>query len=200
MIEPMEPRTLIPYSLVWFRLLLAPAFWVGYALGADHRLYAGLLIAGIVSDIFDGVLARRWKTSTPKLRRFDSNVDSLFYGSSAILAASLFPAYLKPWWTGFLVMFLFLIAQNVVHGLRFREQPAYHMWSGKLWSIAIVVALTCLFLGRPPGWALDAIVVLGIYNCIEAMIASLILPRPMVDIPTVFHAIKIAKARGARAS
>ncbi|MEI9998573.1 MAG: hypothetical protein WDO13_05100 [Verrucomicrobiota bacterium] len=31
-----------------------------------------LLLAGLVSDIFDGVLARRWKTSTPALRRFDS--------------------------------------------------------------------------------------------------------------------------------
>jgi CDP-diacylglycerol--glycerol-3-phosphate 3-phosphatidyltransferase len=184
---------MIPYLLLCFRLLLAPVFWIGYAVEANPWLYAGLLWTGIISDIFDGVLARRWKISTPGLRRFDSNVDTIFYGCAAVVAALLHSANLHSWRTGFLVMFLFLIAQNLVHVFRFRAQPAYHMWSGKAWSIAIVVGLTLLFLGYTSQWALDAIVALGIYNCVEAIIASLILPRPMVDIPTVFHAIAIAR-------
>ncbi len=189
----MEARTLIPYSLVGFRLLLGPCFWIGYWRGEDERLFAGMLLAGIVSDVFDGVLARRWKTSSPGLRRLDSNVDTVFYGCATLVAVLLHTAYLRQWWTGLLIMFLFLIAQNVVNGFRYRQQPAYHMWSGKLWSVMIVIALASLFLGHPSDWALDAVVALGIWNSIEGIVASLVLPKPMTDIPTMFHAIRLGR-------
>jgi CDP-diacylglycerol--glycerol-3-phosphate 3-phosphatidyltransferase len=184
----------IPYLLVWFRLLLAPGFWIGYALGIDERIFAVMLVAGIVSDIYDGVLARRWGTSTPTLRRFDSNTDSIFYGCAGLVGVFLHAAFLAPWRTGLLVMFAFQIAQNLIHGFRYRQQPSYHMWSGKLWSIALVVALISLFLGTPSAWAVDAVVALGIFNCVEASIASLILSKPLTDINTLYHAILIARA------
>jgi hypothetical protein len=38
-------------------------------------------------------------------------------------------------------------------------------------------------------------VALGVYNSLEDIIASLVLPTPMTDIPTVFHAIKIARTQ-----
>ncbi len=186
----------IPYLLVWFRLLLAPGFWIGYALSVDQRIFAVMLMAGIVSDIFDGVLARRWGTSEPRLRRFDSNTDSVFYGCSGLVGVLLHADFLRPWRTGLLVMFALLIAQNIIHGIRYRQQPSpsYHMWSGKLWSIALVVALISLFLGTPSAWAIDAVIALGILNCVEAIIASLILSKPMTDINTLWHAIQIARA------
>ena len=70
------------------------------------------------------------------------------------------------------------------------------MWSGKLWSIALVVALICLFLDRPSTWTLGAVVGLGVYNSIEGIIASLISPKPLTDVPTVFHVIKLVRASG----
>jgi len=79
----------IPWALVWFRLSLAPIFPVGCILGANGGLYVGLLLAGIVSDIFDGVLARRWKCSAPALRRADSNVDTVFYSAAGLTAVAL---------------------------------------------------------------------------------------------------------------
>jgi CDP-diacylglycerol--glycerol-3-phosphate 3-phosphatidyltransferase len=184
---------MIPWILVWFRLSLAPFFPIGYWLAADGRLYAGLLLAGIVSDIFDGVLARRWKSSTPALRRFDGNVDTIFYGFAGLTAVALHAAYLVPWIAALAAMFLFMIAQNVVNGFKYGRQPSYHMWSGKLWSIALVTALTGLFLGHPSAWALGAMVALSIYNSTEDIIASLVLPKPLTDIPTVFHALKLAR-------
>jgi CDP-diacylglycerol--glycerol-3-phosphate 3-phosphatidyltransferase len=151
-----------------------------------------MLIAGIVSDIYDGVLARRWGTSTPRLRRFDSNTDTLFWGCAGMVAVLLHADFLQPWFAGIALMFAFLVAQNIVNGFRYRVQPSYHFYSGKLWSLALVVALTGMFLGHPSGMALGAVVTLGIINSIEGVIASLVLPRPMTDIPTVFHALGIA--------
>jgi phosphatidylglycerophosphate synthase len=186
---------MIPWILVWFRLSLAPLFPLAFFLGAPGEVYAGLLLAGIISDIFDGVLARRWKSSTPSLRRTDGNVDTVFYSSAGLTAVFLHAAYLAPWRVALAVMFFFMITQNVVNIIRYGRQPSCHMWSGKLWSIALVTALIGLFLNCPSQWALGCMVVLGIYNSLEDIIASLVLPEPMTDIPTVFHAIKIARTR-----
>ena len=184
----------IPYFLVWFRLMLVPVIGIGYWYGANQKLYIALLLAGIVSDIFDGVLARRWKTSTPQLRRFDGNVDTLFYGCAGMVCVFLHAAWLHPWLIPILIMLLSLIAQNLVALIRYgRQQPSYHMWSGKIWSIAIVVMLISLFLDYPSVWVLTITVALGIYNSIEGIISSLISPKPLTDIPTVFHAIKISR-------
>ena len=185
---------MIPWILLWFRLSLAPLFPIGYLLRADGRFYAGLLLAGIVSDIFDGVLARRWKSSTPSLRRCDGNVDTIFYSSAGLTAVTLHGSYLTPWIWGLAVMFSFMVTQNMVNIVKYGRQPSYHMYSGKLWGIFLVTALIGLFLDRPWIWALDGMVVLGIYNSLEDIIASLVLPTPMTDIPTVFHAIKLARA------
>ena len=189
----MSARTWVPYSLVGFRLLLAPLFIVGFLLSAPPWLYVGFLLTGIVSDIFDGVLARRWGTSTPALRRLDSNVDTVFYGLAGITVVMLHAAYLSAWRGGLMAMFAFMIAQNVVNGVRYGRQPAYHMWSGKLWSIVLVIALIGLFLNQPCAWVIDGLIALGIYNSIEGMVASLVLARPMTDIPTMFHAILLRR-------
>lgn len=186
---------MIPWILVWFRLSLAPFFPIGYLLHADGRLYVGLLLAGIISDIFDGVLARRWKCSTPALRRMDGNIDTVFYSSAGLTAVTLHSAYLAPWIWGLAVMFFFMVTQNVVNIVKYGRQPSYHMYSGKLWSIALVTALIGLFLDSPSAWSLGGMVALGIYNSLEDIIASLVLPTPMTDIPTVFHAIKIARTQ-----
>jgi CDP-diacylglycerol--glycerol-3-phosphate 3-phosphatidyltransferase len=186
----------IPWLLVWFRLVLAPVFPLGYFLRADHWVYVAALLAGIISDVFDGVLARRWKCSTPALRRFDGNTDTIFYSSAGVIAAILHGTYLAPWRWAIGAMFLFMITQNIVNIVRYGRQPSYHMYSGKLWSIALVTVLIGLYVDRPSAWALDIMVALGIYNSSEDIIASLVLPTPMTDIPTVFHAIQMA--RGSR--
>jgi len=90
-------------------------------------------------------------------------------------------------------MFAFMIAQNVTNIVRYGRQPSYHMYSGKLWSIALTITLAGLFLNHPSEWALGIMIALSIYNSLEDIIASLVLPSPMTDIPTVFHAIRIGR-------
>jgi phosphatidylglycerophosphate synthase len=181
----------IPFVLVWIRLALSPCFLIGYFAGGPGWLYVTMLLVGIVSDIFDGVLARRWNCVTPGLRRFDSNVDTLFYGLAGVTAVLLRSAFLSPWLIGFAVMFGLFLTQNVINGIRYGRQPSYHMWSGKLWSIALVVALTGLFINRPAAWAIDLVIVLGIYNSLEGIIASLISDKPVTDVRSVFDVIQL---------
>ena len=51
-------------------------------------LFGVCLILAFLSDVFDGILARRLNVATPDLRRLDSIADSTFY-LAALLAALL---------------------------------------------------------------------------------------------------------------
>jgi len=92
-------------------------------------------------------------------------------------------------------MFFLMVMQNVVNIVKYGRQPSYHMHSGKLWGIALVVSLIGVFLNCPSSWTLSGMVALGIYNSLEDIVASLVLPTPMTDIPTVFHAMRIARGQ-----
>jgi CDP-diacylglycerol--glycerol-3-phosphate 3-phosphatidyltransferase len=186
-------RRQIPFALVGLRFALGPCFPVAYTLGAPGWVYVALLFMAIVSDIFDGTLARRWNTVTPQLRRWDSNADSVCFGLATITVVLLRADDLAPWRWPLAAVFFLIIAQNVLNVVRYGRQPAYHMWSGKIWSIIFCITLTALFLDHPCAWAIDLLIVVSLYNSTENIIASTLLPRPMTDIPTMFHAIRIAR-------
>lgn len=83
-------------ALTLLRLALAP---VVVALGLTRSggaAVAVLLVAGFLSDVFDGVVARRTGTPTPNLRRLDSIVDTVFYLGIAAAAWMLHRTEIRP--------------------------------------------------------------------------------------------------------
>ena len=70
--------TRLPLALTLLRLALAPLMVL--LSERPHPLLFGLILtAAVLSDIFDGILARRLGVATPSLRRLDSAVDVVFY-------------------------------------------------------------------------------------------------------------------------
>ena len=69
---------LIPLSLTLLRATLAPllVYLVHYA--PDPEWFALCLVIALLSDIFDGVIARKLDVATPALRRLDSIADSRY--------------------------------------------------------------------------------------------------------------------------
>ena len=93
----------IPLLLTALRALLAPVM-VALALSRPSMssapfmpdtpsmpAFGACLIAAFLSDVFDGIMARRLGIATPRLRRLDSLADSLFYASAAFAAWHLYP-------------------------------------------------------------------------------------------------------------
>jgi phosphatidylglycerophosphate synthase len=68
---------LVPVLLTGLRALLAPAVvWLSmYA--PRKEAFAICLVAAFLSDVFDGIIARRLGVATPALRRLDSAADTL---------------------------------------------------------------------------------------------------------------------------
>ena len=69
----------LPFALTTLRLLLGPIALACALAGVTRFVYLPILITATLSDIFDGVLARKFGVATPALRRYDSITDIIYY-------------------------------------------------------------------------------------------------------------------------
>ena len=178
----------LPTILAWCRLAAAAAFLPLVFWRAPAWSPVALLFAGLLSDVADGILARRLHVATLALRRLDTRADMLFYGSAVVAAlvwASFPLARLWPWLAAYGLLFA---VRNLVDYLRYRASPAYHMWSGKLWPVVLFVHLMTLFYGVQAFFLLPLAFACYAVNAAEGIVASLVLPQPCTDVPTVWHA------------
>lgn len=177
----------VVYLLMLFRLtagFLLPA--LAFA-GAPGGVLALLLLAAFLSDVFDGIIARRFGVDSLDLRRFDTRSD-LFFGIGAVVGSLIaVPSGggdWLPWVWGYAGLFVF---RNLVDWWRYRASPSYHMWSGKLWSAALVSYLFSVYLGHPLSVFQPLAFALYFINAVEGIAASMILPVPGKDIPSLWH-------------
>lgn len=78
--------TWLPFALVYLRgLLILPIVLILVGQLNDIWLLVCLFV-GLISDIFDGIVARRMGVATTKLRRADTIVDTFFFSAIVIAA------------------------------------------------------------------------------------------------------------------
>jgi CDP-diacylglycerol--glycerol-3-phosphate 3-phosphatidyltransferase len=69
----------IPYILIALRFILAPVILFGlFPRRRSWFLMLTLMYFGLLTDIFDGIIARKVGVSSEKLRRLDSQTDLVF--------------------------------------------------------------------------------------------------------------------------
>src|SRR5271170_3394511 len=88
----------LPFALTTLRLLLGPVALACALTNVPRWIYLPILVTGTLSDIYDGILARRFGVATPALRRYDSVADVIYY--LFILAAAYFlcrPVIMQNW-------------------------------------------------------------------------------------------------------
>ncbi len=83
----------IPKALIFSRLVMAPVILglAGFAGESSRYWILALMYAGLVEDVFDGIIARKLNISSARLRRMDSQVDMVFWVSIGIATWLLHP-------------------------------------------------------------------------------------------------------------
>lgn len=79
------------FALTALRAALAPCMIILAIQKAPGWAFVACLTVAFLSDIYDGVLARRFGVATPALRRFDSITDDIFYLSTTWAAWLIYP-------------------------------------------------------------------------------------------------------------
>jgi CDP-diacylglycerol--glycerol-3-phosphate 3-phosphatidyltransferase len=181
-------RYALPLGLTTFRLLLAPTVIFLASVNITGWVWPVVLLAALLSDLFDGMAARRLGSDTPLVRRYDSGTDVVFY--LGILAAV---AILR-WDVVAHYQFLLLavlgleVACNLVSLAKNRTLPATHSYLAKGWAVLLALSFAVVLGWGEPFPLLDLTLAYGIVVDLEVLAIILLTPGPAVDVPTVVHA------------
>jgi phosphatidylglycerophosphate synthase len=185
----------IPYLLILFRLLLGPiilglAYFVG---SASKTLIVVLMYLGLISDILDGILARKQGVSSAKLRRMDSQTDMIFWLSIGFATWLLYPKLISENATAIWAILGMEIACYVISILKFGKETCTHAFLSKLWGVTLLIAFTSLIGFNHAGIPFYMAIIMGIISHIDRILITLILKDWTHDIPSFYHAILIRK-------
>lgn len=151
-----------------------------------------LLVIGFLSDVFDGVVARRTGTATEGLRRLDSTVDTVFYLAIAVAAWTLHRPAIAPLLPLVSLVIATELATNGLAWLRFRREASYHAWSARIFGLVLFAALLALF-GRGTPLLLLPALVLGLIAHAENAAITMILPEWQHDVHSLRAALRIRR-------
>ena len=191
----MTPRA-IPYLLIALRvaaglLILALALLVGQP---ARGLCAALLAVGVLSDIFDGAVARRLGCVTDRLRTFDSRADVVFWLCATAAVLVLHPRLASVLWPPVLVLGAMELTAHAVSFARFRKEASPHHLLSKLFGLALWALLTQLLIRGTGGVVLPVAFAMGVASQLEALAIMLILPAWRCDIRGVGEALALRRA------
>ena len=184
----------IPVALVVFRAIAGPLLLAGAAARMPGYVLASILVLAFLSDVFDGIIARRLGVATEKLRSVDSIVDTFFY-IAAVIALWLFaPNVIIANTTGILIIVVLEAARQLLERMKYGRMAAYHFWSAKAWGVMLAFGFTEAFLTGEPGPLFRIAIIVGIVADVEGFVASLILSKWHHDIPHIWRALEIQKS------
>ncbi|WP_116786941.1 CDP-alcohol phosphatidyltransferase family protein [Flavobacterium psychrotrophum] len=187
----------IPYLLIGFRLLLGPVMIaITYNYGSTARIFLMvLLLLGILSDIFDGIIARAQNVSTATMRRIDSQVDVVFWLCSGWCAWLLSPEVITANKYAITTIFVMEGLTYVFSILKFGKETCTHAILSKLWGITLFIALSSVIGFNYGGIPLMLAIIFGVISHIDVYLIILFLPRWTHDVASAWHAWQIRQGR-----
>jgi phosphatidylglycerophosphate synthase len=187
-------RFTAPWLLVVGRALAGPVILLAAGAGVPGPVLVAILVAAILSDILDGVIARRRGVATESLRRADSIADTIFYLSALGALVVRAPPLLQEHALGIGAVLVLELARLAVELRKFGRQAAYHMWSAKLWGVTLFLGFSEALLRGAAGPLFQLAIVVGIVTDLEGLAASIILRRWRHDVPSIWHAVLLARS------
>ena len=184
----------LPAALVILRFFMGPLLLLNAIDGKTDAWFIIGFVTAFLSDIFDGVIARRLGVSTASLRRADSWADVCLYicvGISAFLVHSdVIIAFSNPLSAVVGIQLIWWLVNLAKYG-----QPASdHTYSAKAWGVTLFVATIALFGFGYGGVTLSLAIAMGIIHTLEEIAMTLILPQWTHDVLSIVHALKLRQS------
>jgi CDP-diacylglycerol--glycerol-3-phosphate 3-phosphatidyltransferase len=175
------------------RLLLGPIALACALTNVPRWIYLPILITATLSDIYDGILARRFGVATPALRRYDSITDVIYYLFILAVAWRLCQPVLAQNWILIALILFSEVAVILVSYVRFGKYPATHSYLAKFYGLCLLAALAALLGFNAGSWAIVALAVVALVANVEIITLHLVAKSPPVDVPSFFTWLNRAK-------
>jgi phosphatidylglycerophosphate synthase len=182
---------IIPSLLVGLRILIAPILILDALDGRISNWFIIGFVVAFLSDIFDGIIARKLNVSDAKLRQADGWADNILYISIIyciwLTNPSIFEIYRIP-------LLMILVTQLLwwaVNLIKYKKPASYHTYSAKFWGLTLFVTIIAIFGFNYAGAILWFSCIAGVVHSLEEIIMTLILPVWRHDVLSIFHALKL---------
>jgi CDP-diacylglycerol--glycerol-3-phosphate 3-phosphatidyltransferase len=174
-----------PFALTTLRLLLGPVALLCALANVPRWIYLPILVTGTLSDIYDGVLARKFGVATPALRRYDSVADVIYYLFILAVAFLLCKPVITQHWS---LIALILASETgciLVSYARFGKYPATHSYLAKFYGLCLLAALIVLLGFNAGGWAVIALTIVALTANLEIIAIHFLMDTPPVDVRSI---------------
>jgi len=187
----------IPIALIYSRLLIG---FIVILLSFSHVkhysfLAITLLSIGLLTDVFDGIIARQLNISSEKLRRLDSCIDQVFFISVAVATYIQCPDFFKANLVKLIVLGAFEASTYVLSYIKFRKEIATHSIGAKIWTLTIFATLVEIIVHCESMILFEFCFWIGLASRIEILAIVFILKKWTNDVPTIYHAIKLRQGK-----
>lgn len=177
------------------RLLLGPIMiWISYSDAKNVRVVlVCLLIIGLLSDIFDGIIARNQNISSEKLRRMDSQTDLIFWLCVGWCSWNLNPEIIMDNKFSIILIFIMEAMTYAFSIAKFGKETCTHALLSKLWGITLLVAFVSIIGFGYGGVCVFLAVFFGIIGHLDVYLIIYFLPKWTHDVPSCYHAYLIKR-------
>ncbi|MGB0886773.1 MAG: CDP-alcohol phosphatidyltransferase family protein [Vicingaceae bacterium] len=149
---------------------------------AELRL---LVILGVLSDLFDGIIARKLNVATSKLRKLDSNADIVF-SVGVLITLFIINDDLKFYLYHVILLLSLEVITYFFYWLKFKKQPSNHSYLTKMFGASILLNF-CMIIGWNNFVFFDVLMLFGILSYLDGFAILLRLKDWKVDNKSVFH-------------
>lgn len=151
--------------------------------------FLGLLVVSLLTDVFDGWVARKFNLCSPLGARLDSLGDMFTYLVVPICAWWLWPTLIKAEWCYVWLTVMAYLLPLLIAFIKFRCLPSYHSYAAKAAAVLMSVAVFVWFLTEHSGLFRLAALVQGLV-AIEHVLITLHLPQPLSNVKSLWHVCK----------
>jgi phosphatidylglycerophosphate synthase len=187
----------VPIILIYSRLVIGfVILTLSIANAAMYKSIAiTLLVVGVLTDVFDGIIARRLNISTQHLRRLDSTVDQIFFICVAIATYVQCPSFFKANSILLVILFGSEGLAYVICYFKFKKEIATHTIGAKIWTLLLVATLTQITATCNAQTLFKYCFWIGEVTRLEIIAIILLIKTWTNDVPTVYHAVQLRKGR-----
>lgn len=190
-------KTQIPRALILSRLIIGFVIVACSISQVDHykTIAVSLLTIGLLTDIFDGIIARHLKISTQTLRRLDSTVDQVFFIAVVIATYIQCPRFFKENTVKLVVLFSFEALTYLISFIKFKKEIATHSIGAKIWTLLLFATLIQIIIQCDSVILFNTCFWVGILTRLEIIAIILALKKWTNDVPTFYHALKLRQGK-----
>jgi phosphatidylglycerophosphate synthase len=189
----------VPLGLILFRVACGPVLLLDAWDGACSLPFWPIVFTlAVISDILDGIVARRLRIDTRWLREADSRADVILYLFVGVAIHRAHPDTLMRWRILLLIMLASHLAQWTSAIYKFGRLASYHSWTAKLWGVSLGIATGFLF-SFDYETALWGCVICGVVSNVHEIMITCTLSEWTHDVWDIRTAAKLRKrVRGAQ--